>query len=314
MPEHSSNQTALAPALLVMAAGIGSRYGGLKQLDPVGPGGEVIIDYSIYDAIRAGFGKVVFIIRREIEEAFRESISRKFEGRIPVEHVFQELDCLPTGFAVPPGRKKPWGTGHAILMAEEKVQGPFAVINADDFYGAQAFQIQSRFLSNARDGSVAHYSMVGYVLRNTLSEFGSVSRAICECDADGYLEGIIERTKVQKEGREAKYLDDDGETRRLSGDELVSMNMWGFTPSIFHHLQKGFLRFLEEQGFEEKAEFFMTVVIDALVAEGRARLKVLPTDSRWFGVTHPEDKPHVVQSIRNLIAEGVYPEKLWADS
>jgi NDP-sugar pyrophosphorylase family protein len=293
----------MQPTLLVMAAGMGSRYGGLKQIDPVGPGGETMIDYSIYDALRAGFARLVFVIRHDIEAPFREVIGGKFEKRIAVDYVFQELDKLPPGFSIPPGRTKPWGTTHAILMAQEVVREPFAAINADDFYGRESFQVMADFLR--AEGS--DHAMVGYTLRNTLSEHGSVSRGVCECDANGYLRAVTELTKIEKHGRGARA----GE-RVLSGDELVSMNFWGFRPAVFPQLREHFDAFLRLSGQELKSECFIPTTVNDLVASGAARVKVLRTPASWFGVTYKEDKPQVIDSIQDLIARGDYPEKLLA--
>jgi UTP-glucose-1-phosphate uridylyltransferase len=292
----------MQPTLLVMAAGMGSRYGGLKQLDAVGPGGETIIDYSIYDALRTGFARLVFVIRHDIEAPFREAIGRKFEKRIAVEYVFQELDKLPPGFAVPAGRTKPWGTTHAILLAEEAVREPFAAINADDFYGRESFQVMADFL---RAGG-GDYAMVGYTLRNTLSEHGSVSRGVCECDADGHLQAVTELTKIEKQGRGAQ-----AEGRALSGDELVSMNFWGFTPALFPQLRKRFEEFLRRSGHELKSECYIPTTVNELVASGTACVKVLRTPASWFGVTYQEDKPRITAGIRQFVARGDYPERLW---
>src|SRR6266404_2159669 len=288
----------MQPTLLVMAAGMGSRYGGLKQIDAVGPNGEAIIDYSIYDALRAGFGRLVFVIRRDIEAPFREAIGGKFEKRIAVDYVFQELEKLPPGFTIPPGRTKPWGTTHAILMAEETLREPFAAINADDFYGRESFQVMADFL---RAGG-PDYAMVGYTLRNTLSEHGSVSRGVCECDAAGFLRAVVELTKIEKQGRGAH-----AEGRVLSGDELVSMNLWGFTPALFPQLRERFSEFLRRSGQELKSECYIPTTVNELVASGAARVKVLRTPSSWFGITYKEDKPQVIASIRKLVADGGYP-------
>jgi UTP-glucose-1-phosphate uridylyltransferase len=293
----------MQPTLLVMAAGMGSRYGGLKQIDAVGPNGEAIIDYSIHDALRAGFGRLVFVIRRDIEAPFREAIGGKFEKRIAVDYVFQELDKLPSGFAVPPGRTKPWGTTHAILMAEEVVHEPFAAINADDFYGRESFQVMSDFL---RAGG-SDYAMIGYTLRNTLSEHGSVSRGVCECDAAGYLKAVVELTKIEKRGNGGQ-----AEDRALTGEELVSMNFWGFTPALFPQLREHFTAFLRRSGQELKSESYIPTAVNELVASGAVRVKVLRTPASWFGITYKEDKPQVVDSIRKLVAAGEYPPKLWA--
>ena len=295
------------PTLLVLAAGMGSRYGGLKQIDPVGPGGETIIDYSVFDAIRAGFGKLVFVIRREIEDAFREAIGARFEKQLPVEYVFQELDELPPFFSVPPNRKKPWGTGQAILVAANAVKEPFAAINADDFYGAASFRVLAEHLQSGSPD----YAMVGFVLRNTLSEFGFVSRGACQVGPDGYLQGVTELTKIEKDGSGAKYTDTAGSLQRLSGDEPVSMNMWGFTPSIFPHLREQFVEFLLKHGEEEKSELYIPAAVNELVHTRKEKCKVLRTTDSWFGVTYREDRPFVVEGIRALIARGDYPQKLW---
>jgi UTP-glucose-1-phosphate uridylyltransferase len=295
------------PTLLVMAAGMGSRYGGLKQIDPVGPNGETIIDYSIYDAMRAGFGKLVFIIRHDIEAQFREIIGGRFEKRIAVEYVFQELDKLPPGFTVPPGRTKPWGTTHAILMAADAVREPFAAINADDFYGAEGYRLLAQhFASGSRD-----YAMVGFILRNTLSDFGSVARGVCRVDGDGLLQTVAELTKIERDGDAAKNTDTAGQITRLTGDEAVSMNMWGFTPALFSQLQTGFAAFLKKSGMELKSENYIPSAVNELVVAGQVRVKVLRTGDSWFGVTYREDRPRVVENIRQLIARGDYPEKLW---
>lgn len=296
------------PTLLVLAAGMGSRYGGLKQIDPVGPDRETIIDYSIYDALRAGFGKLVFVIRHDIEAPFKQIIGARFEKRMAVEYVFQELDKLPPGFSVPPGRTKPWGTTQAILMAADVIHEPFAAINADDFYGAASFRVLAEHL---RSGS-ADYAMVGFILRNTLSEFGSVARGACRVGADGYLQGIAELTKIEKDGNGAKYTDAAGVIHRLGGNETVSMNMWGFTPALFAQLREEFIAFLQKSGKDEKTECYIPLIVNNLTSTGRARCKVLRTTDAWFGVTYREDRPRVIESVRTLITRGEYPEKLWA--
>ena len=296
------------PTLLVLAAGMGSRYGGLKQIDPVGPDGETIIDYSIYDALRAGFGKLVFVIRHDIEAPFKQIIGARFEKRMAVEYVFQELDKLPPGFSVPPGRSKPWGTTQAILMAADVIHEPFAAINADDFYGAASFRVLAEHL---RSGS-ADYAMVGFILRNTLSEFGSVARGACRVGADGYLQSIAELTKIEKDGNDAKYTDAAGILHRLGGNETVSMNMWGFTPALFAQLREEFIAFLQKSGKDEKTECYIPLIVNNLTSTGRARCKVLRTTDAWFGVTYREDRPRVIESVRTLITRGEYPEKLWA--
>ena len=294
--------------LLVLAAGVGSRYGGLKQIDPIGPGGETIIDYSIYDAINAGFNKLVFVIRRDIEAAFKEAIGARFEKRVKVEYVFQELDKLPSGFSVPLNRSKPWGTGQAILAGADVIDEPFGVINADDFYGTSSFRVLARHLQSGAAG----YAMVGFVLRNTLSEFGSVARGVCEVTADGFLKSVTELTRIEKDGAGAKFVDGSGKTFPLTGDEVVSMNMWGFTSTVFEHLREQFVTFLERQGREEKSEFYIPSVVNALIGSGQERLRVLRSADSWFGVTYREDRPRVVGSISQLIGQKHYPERLWA--
>ena len=297
----------MKPTLLILAAGMGSRYGGLKQIDPVGPNGETIIDYSIFDALRAGFGRLVFVIRRDLEATFREIIGARFEQRIPVDYVFQELDKLPPGFSVPGGRKKPWGTGHAILMGADAIREPFGVINADDFYGAASFRLLADHL---RSGSL-EYAMVGFVLRNTLSEFGRVARGVCSVTGDGYLQTVTEITGIETDGVGANYTDGRRNLHRLEGDTVVSMNLWGFTPTIFNHLRQHFADFLSEHGQEEKAEFYIPSVVNALVAADRERCRVLRTSDAWFGITYRGDHSRVVESIRALIARGDYPWSLW---
>jgi len=295
----------MKPILLVLAAGMGSRYGGLKQIDPVGPTGETIIDYSIHDAMKAGFGKVVFVIRKDIEPQFREIVGSKFEKRLPVEYAYQELNKLPAGFTIPPGRTKPWGTGHAILMAEDLIHEPFAMINADDFYGADAFRVLAGQLGQSRVDS-NDYSMAGFTLRKTLSEHGTVARGICQVDAAGMLTQIVELLKIEKAGNGAREGD-----HTLTGDEPVSMNFWGFTPTLFGHLRVELERFLKAHGREEKSELLIPTIVGALVNDGRATCKILRTTSAWFGVTYKEDRPLVIEGVRQLIAKGEYPAKLW---
>ena len=297
------------PTLLILAAGMGSRYGGLKQIDPVGPNGETIIDYSIYDALRAGFGKLVFVIRHDFERPFKEIIGARFEKKIPVEYVFQELDQLPPGFSVPAGRTKPWGTTHAILMAENVIRKPFAAINADDFYGQQAYQVLARHLTSG----TADYAMVGFILRNTLSEHGSVARGVSRVDGNNYLTSIVEMLKVEPDGNGAKNTEADGKITRLTGDEAVSMNFWGFTPALFPQLRAQFTEFLKKSGQEQKSECYIPATVGKLVTGGQAKVKVLRTNDSWFGVTYREDRPSVIESIRALIARGAYPEMLWQD-
>lgn len=297
-----------SPTLLVLAAGMGSRYGGLKQIDPVGPSGEAIMDYSIFDALRAGFGKVVFVIRKDIEEAFRKSIGSRFENHAAVEYAFQELDALPPGFTTPEGRTKPWGTTQAILSAADVLHEPFAAINADDFYGAESFRVLAQHLQSG----TSDYAMVGFVLRKTLSEFGSVARGICRKDAQGFLDSIVEKTNIEPEGTGAKSTDPDGTVTHLSGDEDVSMNMWGFTVRILDQLHDVFEQFLREQGTDLRAESYLPNSVGQLVKSGMARVRVLRSGDAWFGVTYREDRPRVVQSIQQLVREGLYPERLWA--
>lgn len=297
----------MKPALLVLAAGMGSRYGGLKQIEPLGPGGETIIDYSVYDALRAGFGKLVFVIRRDIERPFREIVGSRFEARLPVEYVFQELETLPRGMKPPAARQKPWGTGHAVLMGAQVVREPFAVINGDDFYGRRSFEVLARHLqSDSPD-----LALVGYTLKNTLSEFGTVARGVCRTSADGYLESIRETTGIEGKAGTIQYRQADGQTGELTGEEVVSLNTWGFRPAVFELFAEEFERFLAQHGTDTKAEFYIPSAVNSLIQEGKARLKVLQTPDSWFGVTYREDRPRVVQSIRELVARGEYPEKLW---
>ena len=295
------------PTLLVLAAGMGSRYGGLKQIDPVGPNGETIIDYSIYDAMRAGFGKLVFVIRSDIEAQFREIVGARFEKRIAVEYVFQELDKLPPGFSLPPGRTKPWGTTHAILMAEKVLKEDFAAINADDFYGQNAYKVLAQHLTSG----TKDYAMVGFILKNTLSDHGSVARGVSRVDANNYLTHIVELTKIDREGSGAKDTGPDGKITTLTGDEAVSMNFWGFTPALFPQIKGEFEKFLKRAGGEQKSECYIPATVGELVAGGHAKCKVLRSPDSWFGVTYREDRPTVVESIRQLIARGDYPEQLW---
>jgi NDP-sugar pyrophosphorylase family protein len=298
----------MRPTLVILAAGMGSRYGGLKQLDEVGPNGEAIIDYSLFDAIRAGFGKVVFIIRRDFEDAFKARFDEKLKGRIDVEYVFQELSDLPEGFSVPEGREKPWGTGHAIRSARNVVKEPFAAINADDFYGVEAYQTVVDFLT----GEVAakQYAMVGYRMDKTLSENGSVSRGLCVTNSEQNLVDIDELTKITSEPDGIFYYRDDKRIQ-LKGDETVSMNFWGFHQSLFNYLEEGFVSFLTEKGTEMKSEFFIPMYVDELIKAQKAQVKVLTSNASWFGVTYQEDKPVVKERINQLIAEGNYPSKLW---
>lgn len=303
------------PTLIVMAAGIGSRYGGLKQVDPIGPNGEIVIDYAVFDALRAGFGKVVFLIRKDIEEVFRERVGSTIEKQVETIYVFQELSNLPPGFSVPPERKKPWGTGHAVLSCKDAVHEPFAVINADDFYGPGAFRALADYLRQARDpqGGPYDYSMAGYELENTLSEHGTVSRGVCEVTPDGYLAQVRERTKIQRFGDEVKYTENGEDWVVIPAHSTVSMNMWGFTPSFFKELDEIFPRFLKANiETMSKVEFYLPYVVNQLLDEKKARVKVLPVQEKWFGVTYPEDRASVQEAIRGLVRQGIYPESLWA--
>ncbi len=292
--------------LLILAAGMGSRYGGLKQVVAVGPAGETIIDYSVYDAARAGFNKLVFVIRQDIEAQFREIIGQRFEARMTVEYVFQELDGLPPGFQRPPDRKKPWGTGHAVLAAANAIQEPFAVINGDDFYGAASFQ---KLAGHLRQENPCH-AMVGFVLQNTLSEFGAVSRGVCEVTPDGFLKSVTELTRIEKSGNAARNTDASGNAQPLTGQETVSMNMWGFHPGIFDTLREQFSAFLRKTGPDEKSEFYIPTAVNHLISAGQERLKVLRTAETWFGVTYRKDCARAAEEIRRLISIGQYPKTL----
>jgi UTP-glucose-1-phosphate uridylyltransferase len=301
----------MKPSLLVLAAGMGSRYGGLKQIDPVGPSRETIIDYSVYDALRACFGKIVFIIRRDIEKEFKESIGKKFERIIPVDYVYQEVNLITQNFKTFAQRKKPWGTGHAILCASKAIKEPFGVINGDDFYGTNSFQLLGKYLQSIKDLNSTTYVMVGFVLKNTLSEFGYVSRGICQIDQGSFLQQIVEYTRLKKENQKVKYENKSGEKQNFRGDEIVSMNMWGFTPGIFKHLQKQFDEFLQQSGSDINAEFFLPTVIDHLIYNKQVKVKVLLSPDRWYGMTYPEDKQEVMHAMQELIKQGVYPDALW---
>jgi len=300
----------MTPTLLVLAAGLGTRYGGLKQIDSIGPNGETIIDYSIYDGIRASFGKVVFVIRHYFEDEFREKVSSKFDRRIETVYAYQELDACLGDFKLPRDREQPWGTGHAILVCRDLIREPFAVVNADDYYGVHSLGIVAGFLA-PKEVTSTDYGMVGFVLRNTLSEYGPVSRGVSQCDEHMMLKKVIERKKIEKTGDGIRYLDTDGQPHPLIGDEIASMNLWGFSPSIFPHLQAQFDQFLREHGAEPKAELYIPSVVDALIGSGKATVRVLRTDDTWFGVTYRPDRDIAVRCMRGLIDEGVYPERLW---
>jgi len=298
------------PTLLILAAGIGSRYGGLKQLDKVGPGGEGIIDYSIYDAIQAGFGKVVFVIRKSIENDFKEFIGTKLQGKIEVEYVFQELDKTPKGVAVNPDRQKPYGTGHAVLMAKDAIKENFAVINADDFYGRDAYTTIAKYFDTL-DITSNDNCMVGYQIKNTLSDHGFVSRGQCSSDNDGYLQDVVERTHIEKKENGIFFEDEHKNQTLINDNTLVSMNFWGFTPMFFKQLENRFPQFIKDNLNKIKAEFFIPTVVNEMIEENIGKTKVLESTAAWFGVTYQEDRPVVVESIQKLIKEGKYPKNLW---
>ena len=323
----------MKPTLVVLAAGMGSRYGGLKQVDPVGPSGEAILDYSVFDAVRAGFGKVVFVIRRDFDAEFRAKVGSKFERKVEVGYCYQDISDLPAPFTVPAGRVKPWGTAHATRAARDAVHGPFAVINADDFYGRDAFDRLARFLSSLDSvglgsdrvdvGSLTdanstlgdpklHFAMVGYRLDLTLSENGSVARGVCDIAPDGTLRTVREMTKLVRVGDTAEDREDEANPVKVPLDSRVSMNCWGFSAGLFAELESRFPKWLEANGAKEKSEWYIPFVVDELVREGRADCRVLPTDSSWFGVTYREDKPFVEKSIRRLVESGEYPPNLLA--
>lgn len=304
------------PVLVIMAAGMGSRYGGLKQIDPVDQAGNLIIDFSIYDALEAGFEKVVFIIKKAIEKDFKEHIGNRMEQHIQVEYVYQEVEKLPEGYAVPDGRVKPWGTGHAVLCCRDVIDGPFAVINADDYYGKSAFKEIFNQLSAHGDDEKYQYTMVGYELYNTLTENGHVARGVCSTDADGKLVDIHERTRIEKHGEKAEYTEDDGKTWVfLPQGTTVSMNMWGFTASILEELEKGFAPFLDTNlpVNPMKCEYFLPFLVDELLKDGKAEVTVLKSVDRWYGVTYKEDKEMVMNAIQAMKDKGLYPEKLWEE-
>ncbi|MDR0560934.1 MAG: nucleotidyltransferase [Prevotellaceae bacterium] len=300
----------MKPTLFVLAAGLGSRYGGLKQMDGVGPSGETIMEYSVYDAIQAGFGKIVFVIRHSFDESFKEFAGSRFAGKIPVETVYQELNYLPDGYSPLPEREKPWGTNHAVLMAKDVINEPFCVINADDFYGRRSFEVMSTFLQNVA-GKTNQYSMVGFRIQNTLSESGSVARGVCSDDGNGYLATINERTHIERLADGIKYKDADGAWHEIPENNPVSMNIWGFTPDYFKHSEEYFKRFLDEHGKELKSEFFIPLMINHLIQNGISTVKILDTDAQWFGITYKEDKPIVVEKIRQLVKNNIYPDNLW---
>jgi hypothetical protein len=300
----------MKPTLFVLAAGLGSRYGGLKQMDGVGPSGETIMEYSVYDAIRAGFGKIVFVIRHSFDEAFREFANARFAKKIPVEIVYQEITDLPDGYKPHPEREKPWGTNHAVLMAKNAVKEPFCVINADDFYGRKSFEVMGEFLQGVV-GKSNQYSMVGFRIQNTLSESGSVARGVSQTNDQGYLTEVIERTHIEKFADGIKYKDADGNWHVIEENTPVSMNIWGFTPDYFQHSEAFFRKFLDEHGQELKSEFFIPLMVNHLIHKKISTVKVLDTDSQWFGVTYREDKPLVIAKINQLVGKNIYPHNLW---
>ena len=299
----------MKPSLVILAAGMASRYGSMKQVEGFGPSGETIMDYSIYDAIRAGFGKVVFIIRKQFEKNFREIVGKDIEGRIETEYVFQELDKYAGDFEIPADRTKPWGTAHAVLCAEEKVNEPFAVINADDFYGRDGFEKACKFLM--KDCRKEVYSIIGYELLKTLSEHGTVNRGVCQVDKDNNLVSVVERLNVARVGNKI-VCNDEHLPKELALDTHVSMNFWCFHPSLFEYSKKVFREFLAENGSNPKAEFFIPIVADKFIKDGEGVIKVIPTSAKWFGVTYKEDAPMVKESLRKLVDAGDYPENLWA--
>lgn len=301
----------MKPTLFVLAAGMGSRYGGLKQLDGLGPNGETIMDYSIFDAIRGGFGKIVFVIRKDFEKDFREKILSKYENHIPVELVFQSVDKLPAGFTCPEGRVKPWGTNHAVLMGKEVINEPFAVINADDFYGRDSFAVLGRWLSELPEGAKNRYCMVGFRVGNTLSESGTVARGICSTNDEGCLTTVVERTEIMRVDGKVCYKDEQGAWVAVDDNTPVSMNMWGFTPDYFKYSEDYFIDFLKDNLDNLKAEYFIPLMVNKLINEGTATVKVLDTTSKWFGVTYAADRQGVVDKIQSLVDAGEYPSKLF---
>ena len=301
----------MKPTLFVLAAGMGSRYGGLKQLDGLGPNGETIMDYSIFDAIRGGFGKIVFVIRRDFEQDFRDKVLSKYEGHIPTELVFQAIDDLPEGFTCPADRAKPWGTNHAVLMGKDVIKEPFAVINADDFYSRDAFAVMGKWLNELPEGSTGKYSMVGFRICNTLSENGTVARGVCAKNEAGMLTDVVERTEIMRVDGTICYKDENGEWQPVGEETPVSMNFWGFTPDYFKYSEAQFVDFLKENIDKPKSEFFIPLVVDNLINSGKATCEVLDTTAKWFGVTYAADRPGTVEKIQALVDAGEYPNKLF---
>ena len=301
----------MKPTLFVLAAGMGSRYGGLKQLDGLGPNGETIMDYSIFDAIRAGFGKIVFVIRKDFEQDFCDKVLSKYEGHIPTELVFQAIDNLPEGFTCPAERTKPWGTNHAVLMGKDVIKEPFAVINADDFYSRDAFAVMGKWLSELPEGSTGKYSMVGFRICNTLSENGTVARGVCAKNEANMLTDVVERTEIMRVDGVISYKDENGEWVPVGEETPVSMNFWGFTPDYFQYSEEQFIDFLKENADKPKAEYFIPLVVDNLINSGKATCEVLDTTAKWFGVTYAADRPGTVEKIQSLVDAGEYPAKLF---
>jgi len=299
----------MKPTLFILAAGMGSRYGGLKQIDGLGPNGETIMDYSVFDALRGGFGKIVFVIRKDFEEDFRKVVLSKYEHKIPCEVCFQSLDKVPAGCTYNLERTKPWGTNHAVLMAKDLINEPFAVINADDFYGQDAFKVMAEYLQSI-EGTQGQYSMVGYRVQNTLSEHGTVSRGVCATDDKGYLTDVVECTKIEEKGGVITN-SEEGAEQEIALNTPVSMNFWGFTPEYFEYAEKAFVEFLKVNGQELKKEFYIPTVVNELIKAGKASCKVLDTTAKWFGVTYAEDRPQFILKINELINKGIYPEKLF---
>lgn len=301
----------MKPTLLILAAGLGSRYGGMKQTDSFGPSGETITDYSIYDALKTGFGQVVFVISPQMEEEFKTSYTKKFPSDLDVKYVIQDIRNIPPGIQVDPQRKKPWGTAHAVLMAAPVINEPFAVINADDFYGRDAYRQVADFLTDPANED--DFCLAGYRVTNTLSEHGTVSRGICETDEDRYLTTIVERTKIKKEGDKVVYLDEDGNSHPVDKNSPVSMNLFGFTPMLFPKLEKYFGEFIDENAMNPKAEIFLPIVVQRMINEDYAKTRVLDVNEKWFGVTYQEDRPKVLENINKLVEQKVYPDNLWAN-
>ena len=300
----------MKPTLFILAAGMGSRYGGLKQLDGLGPNGETIMDYSVFDAMRAGFGKVVFVIRKDFEEDFRRVVLSKYADHVPCEVCFQGIDCLPEGFTRNPERTKPWGTNHAVLMAKDLIHEPFMVINADDFYGKESFEVMAKFLLDV-NGQQGKYCMAGYRVGNTLSEHGTVSRGVCATDKMGFLTDVVERTAIESKNGHIVFPDENGNEVEIPFDTPVSMNMWGFTPEYFEYTEEAFKEFLKVSGQELKTEFYIPTLVNDLIKAGKATCQVLDTPAKWFGVTYAEDRQMVVDKIQALVEAGVYPNKLF---